>query len=69
METLPERINVVRSITYDVPALTKDLEEMGVDPIDLDTIMDYIAEWVGEDMRAPISRHDITYLDENGQEL
>jgi hypothetical protein len=69
METLPERINVVRSITYDVPALTKDLEEMGVDPIDLDTIMDYITEWVEEDMRAPISRHDITYLDENGQEL
>jgi hypothetical protein len=24
---------------------------------------------VEEDMRAPISRHDITYLDENGQEL
>jgi hypothetical protein len=69
METLPERINVVRSITYDVPALIKDLEEMGVDPIDLDTIMDYITEWVEEDMRAPISRHDITYLDENGQEL
>ena len=69
METLPERINVVRSITYDVPALIKDLEEMGVDPIDLDTIMHYITEWVEEDMRAPISRHDITYLDENGQEL
>ena len=69
METLPERINVVRSITYDVPALIKDLEEMDVDPIDLDTIMHYITEWVEEDMRAPISRHDITYLDENGQEL
>ena len=69
METLPERINVVRSITYDVPAVIKDLEEMDVDPIDLDTIMDYITEWVEEDMRAPISRHDITYLDENGQEL
>ena len=69
METLPERINVVRSITYDVPALIKDLEEMGVDPIDLDTIMDYITEWVEEDMRAPISRHDITYQDENGESL
>ena len=69
METLPERINVVRSITYDVPAVIKDLEEMDVDPIDLDTIMHYITEWVEEDMRAPISRHDITYLDENGHEL
>jgi hypothetical protein len=69
METMPERINVIRSITYDVPAVIKDLEEMNVDPIDLDTIMHYITEWVEEDMRAPISRHDITYLDENGQEL
>ena len=69
METLPERINVIRTVTYDVPALIKDLEEMGVDPIDLDTIMDYITEWVEEDMRAPISRHDITYQDENGESL
>jgi len=69
METLPEIINVVRSITYDVPSVIKNLEEMDVDPIDLDTIMHYITEWVEEDMRAPISRQDITYLDENGQEL
>ena len=69
METMPERINVIRSITYDVPAVIKDLEEMNVSPIDLDTIFHYIHEWVEEDMRAPISRHDITYLDENGQEL
>ena len=69
METLPEKINVIRSITYDVPAVIKDLKEMNVSPIDLDTIFHYINEWVEEDMRAPISRHDITYLDENGQEL
>ena len=69
METMPERINVIRSITYDVPAVIKDLEEMNVSPIDLDTIFHYIHEWVEEDMRAPISRHDITYLDENGVEL
>ena len=69
METMPEKINVIRSITYDVPAVIKDLEEMNVSPIDLDTIFHYIHEWVEEDMRAPISRHDITYLDENGQEL
>ena len=69
METLPERINIIRSITYDVPAVIKDLKEMDVDPIDIDTVIHYITEWVEEDMRAPISRHDLTYLDENGQEL
>ena len=69
METMPERINVIRSITYDVFKVVEDLKEMDVDPIDLDTIMHYITEWVEEDMRAPLSRHDLTYLDENGQEL
>lgn len=69
METMPEMINVIRTISYDVSAVVKDLEEMEVDPIDFDTVIKYITEWVEEDMRAPISRHDITYLDENGQEL
>ena len=69
METLPERINVIRSMSYDVSKVVEDLKEMEVDLIDLETVMNYIAEWVEEDMRAPISRHDITYLDENGQEL
>jgi hypothetical protein len=69
METMPERINVIRTVTYDVQSVIKDLEEMEVEPIDLETVMNYITEWVEEDMRAPISRHDIIYQDENGQEL
>jgi hypothetical protein len=67
--SLPERINVIRSITYDVSKVVEDLKEMEVEPIDLDTVIHYIAEWVEEDMRAPISRHDIVYQDENGVEL
>lgn len=69
MENMPEKINVIRSITYDVSKVVEDLKEMEVDLIDLETVMNYVAEWVEEDMRAPISRHDITYLDENGEEL
>jgi len=69
METLPERINVVRSITYDVPSIIDSLKEMGEEDIDIDSVMEYIQDWVSEDMASPISRHDLTYLDENGQEL
>jgi hypothetical protein len=69
METMPERINVIRTVTYDVQSVIKDLEEMEVEPIDLETVMDYITEWVDEVMRSPLSRHELTYLDENGQEL
>jgi hypothetical protein len=71
METLPERINVIRTITYDVPSLLIDLEDMGVEKeeIDLEFILDHIHEWVYEDMSSPVSRHDLVYQDEDGNEL
>ena len=69
MTELPERINVIRTITYDVPKLVSDLEDMGVEDIDLDSLMEYIEDWVYEDMTAPPSRHDLVYQDENGEEL
>ena len=66
---LPERINVIRTITYDVPKIVSDLEDMGMEDIDLDVILEYIQEWVWEDMSSPLSRHDLVYQDENGEEL
>jgi hypothetical protein len=71
METLPERINVIRSITYDIPSLVIELEDMGIDKeeIDLEFILEHIHDWVYEDMSAPVSRHDLVYQDEDGNEL
>jgi hypothetical protein len=69
MTELPERINVMRTLTYDVPKIVSDLEDMGMEDIDLDVILEYIQEWVWEDMSAPPSRHDLVYQDEDGNEL
>ncbi len=71
METLPERINVIRSITYDIPSLVIELEDMGIDKeeIDLEFILEHIHDWVYEDMSAPVSRHDLVYQDEDVNEL
>jgi len=69
METMPEKINVIRSITYDVSSIVDSLKEMGEEDINIDSVMEYIEEWVSDDMSSPISRHDITYLDENGEDL
>ena len=74
METMPEKINVIRSITYDVSSIVDSLKEMGEEDINIDSVMEYIEDWVSEDMASPISRNDITYLDdtyldENGVEL
>jgi hypothetical protein len=67
--SLPERINVIRTVTYFVPDIVTSLEEMDMEDIDLDVVMEYIQEWVYEDMSSPPSRHDIVYQDENGNEL
>ncbi len=75
METMPEKINVIRSITYDVSSIVDSLKEMGEEEIKLDSVMEYIEYWVSEDIPIPSSvkainsRHDITYLDENGEDL
>jgi hypothetical protein len=69
MNDLPERINVIRTISYDVPKIVGDLQKMNMEDIDLDVVMEYIQEWVYEDMSSPPSRHDIVYQDENGEEV
>ena len=52
-----------------MPSIVDSLKEMGEEDINIDNVMEYIKDWVEEDMASPISRHDITYLDENGVEL
>ena len=69
---LPERINVIRTVTYEVLPIVEDIRTMLDDPHhtpDLEEIIDYIHEWVYEDMASPVSRHDLVYQDENGEEL
>ena len=66
MNTLPERINAIKTITYDVPVIVEDLEDMGMEDIDLDVVMEYIQEWVFEDFGG---NSGIIFQDENGNEL
>ena len=72
MEILPEKINVIRSITYSTESIVKEIRTVLDDPHhnpDIGEVLEYIEDWVAEDMSAPLSRHDLTYLDEYGQEL
>jgi hypothetical protein len=72
---MPERITVVRTFTYDVAQAVADIREMSEHPdpndleIGLDEVMEYLEDWVFDDMRSPVSRHDLAYFDENGEEL
>jgi hypothetical protein len=67
MSNLPERINVIKTITYDVPRIANDLREMGHEgEITIETILDYIKDWVAEDFG---TEHTLIYQDENGEIL
>ena len=70
--SLPERINVIRTATYSTESIVADIRMVLDDPHhnpEIDEVLEFIEDWVEEDMRAPISRHDIVFQDENGGEL
>ena len=66
---LPERINVSRTFAYDVNIIIKDLKQNGEKNINEDTIIEYVNNLVNEDMTSPVSRHDLVWQDENGNDL
>jgi hypothetical protein len=69
METLPEYINISRTISYNVESLVEVMKNAGEEDISIETIIEYIEDDVREDMCSPLSRHDLTWMDENGVEL
>lgn len=66
--SLPERINVIKTITYDVPAILDDIKKMGMDYdiATVDDVMEFIEDWVAEDFG---SLDNLIFQDENGTEL
>ena len=68
MNDLPERINVIKTVTYDVPSILDDIKKMGMDfEINtVDDVMEFIEDWVAEDFG---SLSGLIFQDENGVEL
>lgn len=64
--SLPERINVIKVITYDIESIRRDAHNAGL-PLDtVDDVMEFIEEWVEEDFG---SLSGLIFQDENGVEL
>lgn len=72
--SLPERINVMKVVTYDVTKIVADIlesrrinwgDELG-DEVELWEIMEYIEDWVEDDFG---TLNGLIYQDENGEEL
>jgi hypothetical protein len=75
--SLPERINAIKTVTYDVTQIVESLQAMndyGLQAMNdddtyeptLQEVFDYIEDWVFEDLDGP---YGIIYQDENGEEL
>lgn len=69
---LPKYIIARRTFTYNVEEIIQIVRELKDDPdysVEEEDIWAVLDEWVYDDMRSPMSRHDLSYVDENGNEL
>jgi hypothetical protein len=71
MSNLPERINAIKCITYDVRQIVESLmaeQEIEAESVTIEMIMERIESWVEEDFINDVADSTI-YQDENGSEL
>lgn len=73
MDTMPQRINVTKVISYDVPKLIADLIEQGMDDPTFDDVIGMIEEFVKDDFSCGWGHQanvdDLIFTDENGEEV
>jgi hypothetical protein len=68
---LPERINVMKAVSYDVTEIISDIRKGYKDDSyapTIDEVLDWIAEWVIDDFGKQ-GYNGLIFLDENGEEL
>lgn len=65
--SLPSRINVIKTVTYDVESLRRDLDkDFGIELNTADDVLEFIEDWVADDFG---SLSGLVFQDENGEEL
>ena len=65
--SLPERINVIKTITDNVGQLCQDVRDnFGIELATVDDVMEYIEDWVADDFGG---LSGLVFQDENGEEL
>lgn len=70
---LPERINVMKVVSYDVAKIVADLSEDGEYDVTLWSVMQQIESWVENDFSCghghTADTSDLIFQDENGEDL
>ena len=68
-ETMPKMVTVLRAFTYDVADIIDAMKEFGAENPTWEDVEEQINDWVYEDMRSLISRHELIWRDENNNDL
>lgn len=68
---LPERINVIKAITYDTDNFITDValqNDVTIGQVTTDMLLDWLTEWVLEDFDV-VDCNSLIFQDENGDAL
>ena len=69
MDKLPERINAMKVISYDVEQIVDAMMTMEYRESEQEITLEDVLEWIGDDVEADINFSKVFYQDENGGEL
>ena len=69
MSKLPERVNAMKVVSYDVESIVDAMMTMEYREKQEDITLEDVLEWIGDDVEADINFSDVIYQDENGGEL
>lgn len=69
MTKLPERINAMKCISYDVEQIVDAMMTMDYRESEQEITLEDVLEWIGDDVEADINFSKVFYQDENGGEL
>jgi hypothetical protein len=69
MTKLPERINAMKCISYDVESIVDAMMTMEYRESEQEITLEDVLEWIGDDVESDINFSNVIYQDENGGEL
>lgn len=69
MTKLPERVNAMKCISYDVEQIVDAMMTMDYKESEQEITLEDVLEWIGDDVEADINFSKVFYQDENGGEL
>ena len=66
-EKLPEKLNIIKLVTYDVPVVIKLMEEQGLEDIELDDVVAWLEDEITAEFNSRLK--ELIFETEYGEEV